>query len=73
MNFSKGTTIQISPCIVAQARFKLRLSTKSPSNTKRCSYDYWCRVIDNLALKHNLSVVLVDQAKQHYRILFEKL
>ena len=72
MYYFNGTRVQISPCIVAKARFELGLTIKIPENKKQCSYKYWCRVIDNLSLKHNLSVVLVDQAKRHYRILFEK-
>ena len=71
MHYFNGTRVQISPCIIAKARFELGLNNKISQNKKRCSFKYWCRVIDNLALKHNLSLVFVDQAKQHYRILFE--
>lgn len=72
MHYFVGTRVQISPCIIAKARFELGLTNKISKNKKPCSFKYWSRVIDNLAIKHNLSVVLVDQANRHFPILFEK-
>lgn len=49
MDYFKGTTTQISPCIVAKAKYALNIKTKKPGNKKSCSYEYWCRVIDTLS------------------------
>lgn len=42
---------QISPCIIAQVKFKLGITTKSPKNTKSCSDTYWNEVLSIVAIK----------------------
>jgi uncharacterized protein (DUF2344 family) len=41
---------QISPCIIAKARYILKLKDKEPVNRKTCSKEYWERVIHTLYL-----------------------
>lgn len=45
------TNVELSPCIVAKAKYALRL-TNRPSNSKRCTMDYWNRVIDAILLQN---------------------
>lgn len=42
---------QISPCIAAKARYALNNERNKPTNQKRCSKDYWNKVIETLCEK----------------------
>ena len=66
MDYFKGTTTQISPCIVAKAKYALNIKTKKPGNKKSCSYEYWCRVIDTLTTSYNISNKISDEAKMNF-------
>jgi len=50
-----NTQTQISPCIASQVRFALNLKNSNPNNNKRCSINYWIRVIDTLSRTNGIS------------------
>ena len=39
---------QLSPCIISWARFALKIKFNRPKNSKKCSKDYWIKVIERL-------------------------
>ena len=39
---------QLSPCIISWARFALKIKFNRPTNSKKCSKDYWIKVIERL-------------------------
>ena len=59
----KIAEVEISPCIVAKAKWALGLTEKKPINKKTCSQEYWNGIIDHLANLHNLDTKLKDQVK----------
>lgn len=69
MKYFKGTTTQISSCIAAKAKFALNITNKKPTNTKTCSYSYWCKVIEDYSLQHNLSAKIAEAAKNQFKSL----
>lgn len=71
MDHFKGTKTQISPCIAAKAKFAINLTKKKPSNTKTCSYDYWCNVIENFSSQNNLSGKTAEEAKNKFKSLIK--
>jgi len=72
MDYFKGTKTQISPCIVAKVKFALNLTKNKPSNTKTCSYNYWCNVIETFSSQNNLTDMTIDAAKNNYKSLINK-
>jgi hypothetical protein len=71
MEYFQGTKIQISPCIAAKAKFALKITTKKPANTKKCSYTYWCKVIDTYFSNNHLSAKIAQAAKNEYKRLIK--
>jgi|TARA_B110000967_G_C18581603_1_gene409992 hypothetical protein len=71
MDYFKGTKTQISPCIAAKAKFALNPTKKKPSNTKTCSYVYWCRVIETISSQKNLSGKTAEEAKNKFKPLIK--
>ena len=71
MDYFKETKTQISPCIAAKAKFALNLTKKNPSNTKKCSYDYWCKVILTFASLNNLKDKAAEEAKNKFKSLIK--
>lgn len=71
MEYFIVTKTQISPCIAAKVKFALNLSNKKPKNTKTCSYDYWCKVIETLYIKNNLSGNPIEIAKNKFKTLIK--
>jgi hypothetical protein len=71
MDYFKGTKTQISPCIAAKAKFALNLTKKKPSNTKTCSYDYWCKAIETFSSQNNLSGKNAEEAKNKFKSLIK--
>ncbi len=71
MDYFKGTKTQISPCIAAKAKFALNLTKKKPNNTKTCSYDYWCNVIETFSSQNNLSDKTAEEAKNKFKSLIK--
>lgn len=71
MDYFKETKTQISPCIAAKAKFALNLTKKKPSNTKTCSYDYWCNVIETFSSQKNLSDKTAEEAKNKFKSLIK--
>jgi len=67
MDYFIGTTTQISPCIVAKAKYALKIKTKKPGNKKPCSYEYWCRVIDTLSSSYKISNKISEEAKMNFK------
>lgn len=63
---------QLSPCICSYARFALGLKLLRPQNNKKCSYNYWLRVINHLSRVHNLNTVITSRAYGKYIDLIEK-
>ena len=37
---------QISPCILSKVKFALGIKSDMPLNKKRCSEEYWDKVVD---------------------------
>ena len=70
MEYFKGTITQISPCIVAKAKYALNIKTKKPGNKKSCSYEYWCRVIDTLSSSYKISNKISEEAKMNFKSFF---
>jgi hypothetical protein len=71
MDYFKGTKTQISPCIASKAKFALNPGRKKPSNTKICSYDYWCNVIETFSSQNNLSSKAAEEAKGKFKSLIK--
>ena len=71
MDYFKGTKTQISPCIAAKVKFALNLTMKKPTNTKKCSYIYWCRVVKTLSSRNNLSVKATEKGKKQFKFLIK--
>jgi hypothetical protein len=71
MDYFKGTKTQISPCIAAKAKFALNLTKKKPSNTRTCSYNYWCKVIETFSSQNNLSGITAEEAKNKFKSLIK--
>ena len=71
MDYFKGTKTQISPCIAAQAKFALNLTKKKPTNTKKCSHIYWCRVIKTFSSRNNLSVKAAEKGEKQFKFLIK--
>jgi len=71
MDYFQGTKTQISPCIAAKAKFALNLTQNKPTNTKTCSYDYWCNVIETFAHQNNLADKTAEQAKNKFKSLIK--
>ena len=69
MDYFRGTKTQISSCIAAKVKFALNLTKKKASNTKRCSYDYWCNIIDTFSSQNNLSRKHAEEAKIFFKTL----
>jgi hypothetical protein len=69
MDYFKGTRTQISPCIAAKAKFALNLTKKKPTNTKKCSYNYWGKVIKTFSSQNNLSAKTAEEAKNKFKSL----
>lgn len=69
MDYFKGTKTQSSPCIAAKAKFALSLTLNKPTNTKICSYEYWCKVIETFASQNNLSNRTAEEAKNKFKSL----
>ena len=46
---------EISPCIIAQIRYLLGVSTSKPTNKNKCSKNYWNEVVDIIAKKYNVT------------------
>jgi hypothetical protein len=66
MDYFDGTETQISPCIAAKAKFALHLTQNKPTNTRTCSYYYWCKVIETFSSQKNLSILAVEEAKNKF-------
>jgi hypothetical protein len=71
MDCFKGTTTQISPCIAAKAKLALNLTKIKPNNTKSCSYDYWCNVLETFTSNNNLSSEAAEDAKNKFKSLIK--
>ena len=71
MYFFKGTKTQISPCIASKAKFALNPARRKPSNTKKCSYNYWCKVIETFGSQNNLSNKTTEEAKNKFKSLIK--
>jgi hypothetical protein len=71
MEFFTGTKTQISPCISAKAKYALNLTNEKPSNTKRCSYEYWCKVIETISTNKNLTTKVAENAKNKFKSLIK--
>ena len=64
-----NTSKQISPCIVAKARFALDNQRNQPTNQKRCSKEYWDNVIDTLCKNDPTLKTNIVSAKEMYNQL----
>lgn len=71
MDYFKGTKTQISPCIAAKAKFALNLTQYKPTNTKTCSYEYWCKVIKTLSSQKKLQNKITEEAKSKFKYLIK--
>jgi hypothetical protein len=71
MEFFRETNTQISPCIAAKAKFALNITSKKPKNKKKCSYEYWCKVIQTFATQKNIYAATSEHAKNQYKNLIK--
>ena len=71
MDYFKETKKQISPCISSKAKYALKLKSNKPSNLKRCSINYWLKVIESISYKHNVTGNLIKEAKNKYDSLIK--
>lgn len=39
---------ELAPCIVCKAKYALRISLRIPLNTRKCSQEYWNKVVTRL-------------------------
>ena len=69
MDYFTGTKKQISPCISSKAKYALRLKNKKSTNYKKCSLDYWIKVIETLSFQHNISDAIKTEAVNQFRFL----
>ncbi len=69
MDYFKDTKTQISPCIAAKAKYALKLSNKKSNNLKKCTYEYWCKVIDTFISQNSLSNEVSQNAKNQFKNL----
>lgn len=42
---------ELSPCIVSWGRFALNIKQIKPKNSKKCTLEYWQKVIDTILSK----------------------
>jgi hypothetical protein len=71
MDYFKGTKTQISPCIAAKVRYALSLNRNKPSNTKKCSYAYWLKVIETFSHRYDVAANVTEEAKKKYKSLIK--
>jgi hypothetical protein len=44
--------VSLSPCVISWAKYALGIKNIKPQNSKKCSVDYWIRVVDDLIKLH---------------------
>ena len=44
--------VSLSPCVISWAKYALGIKNIKPQNLKKCSMNYWIRVIDELIKLH---------------------
>jgi len=44
--------VSLSPCVISWAKYALGIKNIEPQNSKKCSKNYWIRVIDDLIKLH---------------------
>ena len=44
--------VSLSPCVISWAKYALGIKNIKPKNSKKCSNNYWIRVIDDLIKLH---------------------
>jgi hypothetical protein len=71
MEFFTRTKTQISPYISAKAKYALNITNEEPLNTKRCSYEYWCKVIETISTNKNLTAKVAENAKNKFKSLIK--
>jgi len=71
MDYFKGTKIQIAHCIAAKAKFALNFTKIKPSNSKTCSYYYWCSVIETFYSQNKFSGKSAEEAKNNFKYLIK--
>lgn len=57
---------QLSPCICSKVRYALEIKSKPPSNNKRCSKEYWDKVVDKLGKDYGETSTKIKIAKDKY-------
>ncbi len=57
---------QLSPCIISWARFALEIKSERPINTKKCSRNYWIKVLDYLLIKFPKKIKNKERAINKY-------
>lgn len=61
---------QLSPCIVAKARYALGITTNEPANNKWCTQAYWNKVLEVVGSAHNVSDHKIVSASIQYNDIF---
>ena len=62
----KYNGIQLSPCIIAKARYALGAALNRPKNKKKCSKNYWEKVIYVLSQDLGSNKQQIDNAMDRY-------
>ena len=55
---------QISPCILSKVKFALGIKSDMPLNKKRCSEEYWDKVVDYIGKINGKSDDQIRKAKK---------
>ena len=58
--------VEISPCIASKAKFALGLPNKYLGNDKKCSVEYWNKVINFLGIQNQLSSERIKRARNRF-------
>lgn len=60
---------QISPCIVSKAMYALGITSKKPTNNKKCSIVYWSIVVHHLGNMYNVSPTIIQNANNRIDLI----
>ena len=71
MDYFNGTKTQIAPCILSKAKYALNIKKQKPSNNKKCSLDYWIKVIKTICNQQTISDTIKKEAIRKYKQLIK--
>lgn len=60
--------VEVSPCILAKAKFALGIPNRYVFNDKKCSKDYWNKVVIHLGSIHGKTKIQIENAKRKFEL-----